>query len=983
MATMSRTPLAAPGDDVFQVSTAFERVRPQGPPGVDSWCNESNGPSAQADDFAEFARSDPHAAERVATALNSIPSVGSEFLGFRLLGELGRGAFARVFLAEQGSLANRPVVLKVMANIEEESRTLAQLQHTNIVPIYSVHCSDSLQAVCMPYFGSTTLATILKDLVGRESLPASGKGLISTLVDRQSTMRILSAAGSSPALDQQPTAAEEDAEATPRSLDSQPETRDAELPAPGNAEGSNTILQMLQGFTHVDAVLWIGARVADGLAHAHEQGILHRDLKPANILLTDYGQPMLLDFNLARDIKRQPSPAAALIGGTLPFMAPEQLDAYRRAECVLNPNSDIYSLGVILYELLTGRHPFPVRRGEVDNVLEMMIEDRRGMLPSVRRWNKTVSPAVESIVQHCLQPDPQKRYQSARELHEDLERQLKHGVLRHAPEPSLRERMCKWVRRHPRLTSASTAAAVAGLLLVGAGASLAFGSYRLSRLEAHASFQRFEEDLKNGRFLLTAQSFDHHQANRGIASCREMLERYGVLSNPSWQNSETVRALSADDQDRLHELAGEALLLLARATSVQGEGKDSPDQQAKRLEASLEFNRLAEKCFADKPCRAILLQRADLTRLLGKTDEARLIAEQAQRIPLRSAWDHYLVAREHALHGRIKEAIPHLRAATEADPKNFWSWFLLGVCRDSLAEDADAAACYSASIALWPEFPWTYFNRGLVYLRKKSFERAKADFDQAVRIKPDLADAYVNRALARQGLEQHREALADLNKALEIGSDHTRVYFMRARVREKLGDQEGAKRDFAEGMRREPNDETGWVARGMARLSTDPKGALADFEKALEINARFMPGLQNKAHLLSRLNRNEEALAALDKLLTLYPDYVPARVGRGVLLARLQKKDAAHRDAQESLLRDGTPATAYQAAGIYALTSQQNPDDRPEAYRLLSFALCRGYGFEHLENDRDLDPIRQQPEFRRLVEGARAIRGVASLTPGK
>src|SRR5262249_21881674 len=89
------------------------------------------------------------------------PEAGQEFMGFRLLHELGRGAFARVFLAQQSTLANRLVALKVAPRLFDESQTLAQLQHTNIVPIYSFHQAGTFQGVCMPYFGPTTLADLL------------------------------------------------------------------------------------------------------------------------------------------------------------------------------------------------------------------------------------------------------------------------------------------------------------------------------------------------------------------------------------------------------------------------------------------------------------------------------------------------------------------------------------------------------------------------------------------------------------------------------------------------------------------------------------------------------------------------------------------------------------------------------------------------------------------------------------------------------
>src|SRR5439155_26206933 len=163
-------------------------------------------------------------------------------------------------------------------------------------------------------------------------------------------------------------------------------------------------LQTLQRLSYVEAVRWMGSGLVDGLAHAHERGIVHRDLKPANILLTDEGQPMLLDFDLAHDTKLRGRAAIAHIGGTLPFMAPEQIQAFRAQTLLLDYRGDIYSFGVIFYELLTGRPAFPTHRGPVKQVLEKMIQDRQGPPPSIRDFNKSVSPAVESIIRHCLEP---------------------------------------------------------------------------------------------------------------------------------------------------------------------------------------------------------------------------------------------------------------------------------------------------------------------------------------------------------------------------------------------------------------------------------------------------------------------------------------------------------------------------------------------------------------------------------------------------
>jgi tetratricopeptide (TPR) repeat protein len=138
-------------------------------------------------------------------------------------------------------------------------------------------------------------------------------------------------------------------------------------------------------------------------------------------------------------------------------------------------------------------------------------------------------------------------------------------------------------------------------------------------------------------------------------------------------------------------------------------------------------------------------------------------------------------------------------------------------------------------------------------------------------------------------------------------------------------------------MQMTPKDEQSWVARGQARLPRDPKGALADFEKALEINPRSFPALQNMSHVLADpLHDDRQAVAVLDKLLALYPDCAMARAGRGVSLARLGQRQKAIADGEHALLLDTRPPNLYQVGCIYALTSKENPRDRLRAFELLS-----------------------------------------------
>src|SRR5262249_852255 len=152
----------------------------------------------------------------------------------------------------------------------------------------------------------------------------------------------------------------------------------------------------------------------------------------------------LLDFNLSARERRPAGEPTARVGGTLPYMAPEHLDALRGGAQAVDARSDLYSLGVILFELLTGRHPFPRTRDAGPGALDPLTAEPRPPPPRLRPHNPAVSPAVESAVRHCLEPDPARRYQSARQLQEDLQRHLDHLPLAHAPEPSPRERLAKW-----------------------------------------------------------------------------------------------------------------------------------------------------------------------------------------------------------------------------------------------------------------------------------------------------------------------------------------------------------------------------------------------------------------------------------------------------------------------------------------------------------------------------------------------------------
>jgi serine/threonine protein kinase/tetratricopeptide (TPR) repeat protein len=354
------------------------------------------------------------------------PKAGERFANYQLRSILGIGGAARVYLATDDELGGRKVALKISDSVGLETIILANLDHRNIVPILSVAESETgLRGFCMPYRPGLTLEELIRR-IGRDSVPRDARAVWKAL----------------------------------RATEDQ-STEVAEEERPGWSDFP------LQG-SYSEAIAWIGLALANALAYLHGRETLHRDIKPANVLLAFREGPQLLDFNLAHAPNAAVHAHAALRGGTLPYMAPEQLWAF------LDPagwndvgaSADIYALGLVLRGLLTGQSPeLPNSRLPLPRAIRALHDRRSEPLVPVRQIHPGVPPALESIISKCLPFNPSERYAGASELVEDLRRFLARRPLKFASNTSLIERGVNCLYRNR--------VAVAGSILLTVGFTVA------------------------------------------------------------------------------------------------------------------------------------------------------------------------------------------------------------------------------------------------------------------------------------------------------------------------------------------------------------------------------------------------------------------------------------------------------------------------------------------------------------------------------
>jgi serine/threonine protein kinase len=522
----------------------------------------------------------PLIAPEVPTPLRALADQGR--LGdFRILREVGRGGMGIVYEAEQISLRRR-VALKVLPlaaalegrqleRFKNEAQAAAHLHHSHIVPVHAVGCERGFHYYAMQFIEGRNLATMIDELRHQAGLtthegPPSrggGSGLTGGLTSPPPVAADAPASGCS-------------------------DTLIASLATQTSGRGARD-----RTFFH--NVAQLGVQAAEALDHAHLMGVIHRDIKPANLMVDARVHLWITDFGLALC---QGGGGLTLTGdlvGTLRYMSPEQALA---RPCLIDQRTDIYSLGVTLYELLTLEPAYPGQdRQEV--LRRIAFEDPRPM----RQLNPAIPRELETVIQKAMAKEPEERYATAQDLSDDLRRFLEHKPVL-ARRPTIRQRLTKWARRHRPLVFMAAvlvvlavAALVAGTVLIWkekAETQAALAQARAKEEEAQVQRERAEANFRSACEGVTQLLLRLEE--KRWAHVPEFIELRQALAEQSLEFFQQFLNENSTDP-AMRAQTGKAYLVVASVYGMRG--KQAETQAAYRKAIDL-FEHLAMD-FPDNP----------------------------------------------------------------------------------------------------------------------------------------------------------------------------------------------------------------------------------------------------------------------------------------------------------------------------------------------------------------------------------------------
>jgi serine/threonine-protein kinase len=869
--------------------------------------------------------------------------------GYEILGEVGRGGMGVVYKARQIGL-NRLVALKMIlaaahtdaqqrARFQTEAEAVARLQHPNIVQIYEVGEQDGLPYFSLEYVDGGSLD---KRFAGNPQAPRQAAQLIETL--------------------------------------------------------------------------------ARAIHFAHQQGIVHRDLKPANILITPEGIPKISDFGLAKRLGGGDSSQTKTgsILGTPSYMAPEQARGDVRT---VGPLSDLYALGAILYELLTGRPPF-----QGSNVMDTMTRVMRDEpVPPTRLHPKTPLD-LETICLKCLQKEPDKRYSDCFELAEDLDRFLTDEPILARPIGNV-ERLWRWCRRNPTLAAAS-AAIFSLLLIVSVGSTWAAIAIRAEKARAE------QNALKA-------------KASESVA------ERRKAVAEENEKKAKVSEKLAEDQA----ELALSTLGLLI--TKVQDQLAKQPGvQQLRRelLETAMSGLKRVVGGAAGKLRRNTsdaYFRMGGIARELGSSADAYKywrqyyeMAESAlrynpdnERLKLEMAWACRFLGETSVESGDLEKALGYHQRALELRKELAAVPLAERLRRNEKVPEQDRLTPRLNELQLSEE----YTRVGLIHYRRGDSARAEGPVLKSLALREKLVDELAadqangspagqppkeptrqGAAAGAGGLEQLNQARQNLARNYHLLGEiyfrlrklkESRTYYQKCeQIREAIlrNDEDDVERQKQLGKPRPPDfrlmadlaDFHQMYGAMLFSLGAPLSEVLPHLDRSIELSRRVLEldkAVESRQNLANAVysrgmvagRAGDSAMAArcFAECLEIREELAAQDISsfrKKVDLLEVLARVGAHERAvglAEKLRVDHQKNAEYlvSAARCYAQCSLAVPEELALRQKYLDMALGalqaaleQGYkDLMTLETHPDLDPVRERPAFKKLLEKVSAASSVA------
>jgi tetratricopeptide (TPR) repeat protein len=688
-----------------------------------------------------------------------------------------------------------------------------------------------------------------------------------------------------------------------------------------------------------------GIQAAEALEHAHRVGIVHRDVKPANLMIDGQGALWVTDFGLARTAADAGLTMTGDVLGTLRYMSPEQAMAQHG---LVDHRTDVYSLGVTLYELLTGT---PAVRGrDREEILNAITLDEP---PLPRSLVAALPVDLETIILKAMAKRSEERYATARKMADDLRRWLDDRPIQ-ARRPSALHQFRKWGRRHRALVGS-----MAVVLLAVAAVTVTLGWMahdRTVRREALAEVVKAAlQDSTRGQ--------EQGRLPEALSAARRA---HGLLAgtdvDPALAQAVRERLADLELLDRLENIR------LTKATEVKeghfdNAGLAASSHEAMR-EAGFDVTALsAEEASQRVRASSVAIELAavldEWAMWLPDTPESRAhllfeIARQSDPDPwrcrMREALERhdYRLLREMAASEEVLRLSPpsllvmatylrggkedrdqverFLREAQRRHPSDFWLNTTLfdfysstkrGSSREQPRRTSEAVRFAAATVGLRPENAGAHFNLGIALSDAGRPEEGIAEFKEALRLKSDYAQARVaiGGELYRTG--QLDAAVAEYHEALHLRKNYASAHVNIGAALARQGHLDAAIAEFREALRHEENNAQALLDLGaVLQLKGQLKEATTELRKAIQLDPESPEAHHNLGVVLLEKGRPEEATPELKKAIQLKADYGSAHNYLGNALARMGHVEEAMPEYRKAIQLNKDDYTAHYNLGI-------------------------------------------------------------------